>query len=173
MTCKLSTIVAAVALALAFLNVSAQAQTAATSLSRNANGTVRISVKVAGGGIQDVHLCVARTKDTEKEQTTLLGDPLQAHYTDATAALPMGWKYNYQQVPDPKKPNESTWCVSWSNPDAALAGAGFTFAVDYTGGKDVKQAANPNLFLTKNGRVNYGPDDLIKSETGAMPVPVK
>jgi hypothetical protein len=175
MTHKYSTLAGAVVVVLALFSASAQAQTAAASLSRNADGTVRISIKAAGGGIQDVHLCVARTKETEKEQTTVAGDPLQAHYTDTAAAgttpaLPGGWSYNYKQVPDPKKPGESTWCIIWNNPNAALPGAGFTFVVDYSGGKDVKQTSNPNIILTKNGQPNYAPADVLKSENGPMPV---
>jgi hypothetical protein len=64
----------AVCIGFAFINTSANAQAAATSLTRNEDGTVRISVKVTGAGIQDVHLCVARTKDTETEQSTITGE---------------------------------------------------------------------------------------------------
>jgi hypothetical protein len=165
----------------------ALAQKAKTTTSRNEDGSVRIAVEVSGAGVQDVHLCVARTKHTDTEETTMAGDPLQKDYSNPAGqngvpALPNGWSYNFVEEPDPAKPGESLWCIVWNNPAAALPGAApTTFVVDYSGGKDVKMSGKENLFLTSNGQINYAPKDVIngagavpnkKGERGHMPIKV-
>lgn len=166
----------------------AQVPTAESTLARRPDGSVRISVKVTGPGVQDVHLCIARTKDTETERSTMNGDPLARNWTNPAGvagsgvpALPANWNYTYMQVPDPAKPTENNWCHIWTNPGAALPGGGHTFVVDYLGGKDVKQSRAPNVKLTKNGRPAYAAADVIngpagddgrKGERGFMPVAV-
>jgi hypothetical protein len=173
---------------LAFAQTQSFAQQAQSRLTRNPDGSVRISVVVTGPGVQDVHLCVARTKDSATEHTTMNGDAVGRNWSNPAGAagsgvpaLPPGWGHQYMQVPDPAKPTESNWCHVWNNPAAALPGAGHTFVVDYSGGKDVKASKAPNVMLTKNGRPAYAAADVIngegaagskKGEKGFMPVAV-
>src|SRR5262249_45103079 len=130
---------------------SAIAQTASTSTGRNEDGSIRISVAVTGAGIQDVHLCVAKTKHTETKEATSEGDPLRKNYANpagaSTPALPAGWTYEFVEEPIPGKEGESRWCIVWRNANAALPAAGFTFVVDYSGSKDVAISKNANVYL--------------------------
>ena len=159
----------------------AVAQSATTTTARNADGSTRISIRVnPGTGVQDVHLCVARTKHTATEESTLAGDPLNKNYSNpagaagGTAALPGGWTYRgvvetQEPAPAGAPAGETTslWCVTWNNPAAALPAAGFTFAVDYSGGKgDVKKSGKENVFLTSHGAVGLNPADVINGPAG-------